>query len=264
MKKPIKVEFGDNSKDSRHKSRRKFIKLGGLALAGSSFLMYSCSEDDDFDPGGDPNEPSGPEEPPVFDLGPGNLGILNYAFALEQLEAAFYAEVREGSYYSGANDEEKQIIDDLFYHEVIHREFFKVAITAAVGGNETLVLPDLEFDFSSVDFSDRMTVLTTARLLEDTGVSAYNGAGRLIDVEAENGGTYLLLAGKIVSVEARHASAIADLIDPNSTAFARDEVLVEVGGTGPAYDKATPPGDVLEAAGGFITTEFTANELPTG
>ena len=264
MKKPVKVEFGDNSKDSRHKSRRKFIKLGGLAFAGSSFLMYSCSDDDDINPDPEPNPNPNPD---IFDLGPGNLGILNYAFALEQLEAAFYAEVREGSYYAGASDEEKQIMDDLYYHEVIHRDFFQTAITAAVGeGNEDMVLPELEFDFSSVDFSDRMTVLTTARLLEDTGVAAYNGAGRLIDVSAENGGTYLLLAGKIVSVEARHASAIADLIEPNTTAFARDEVLVEIGGTGPAYDKATPPLDILSAVGdtGFVETEFTADQLPTG
>lgn len=262
MKKPVKVEFSGNStKDDKRNSRRRFIKLGGLAFAGSSFLMYSCSDDDDL-PGPKPPEPGDD----VFDLGAGNLGVLNYAYALEQLETAFYKEVREGGYYAGADDNEKQIMDDLYYHESIHSAFFKTAITAAVGeGNEEKVLPDLEFDFSSVNFDDRMTVLETSLLLEDTGVSAFNGARKLIDVDAELGGTYLLIAGKIVSVEARHASAIADLIEPNTTAFARDEVLVDVGDSGKAYDKATPPADVLAAVikTGFVKSEFTAKELPT-
>lgn len=43
-------------------------------------LMMACSNDDE-----DFMKP----EPGVFDLGSGNLGILNYAYALEQLEAAF-------------------------------------------------------------------------------------------------------------------------------------------------------------------------------
>ena len=278
MKKPkVKVEFSETSaKNTKSKSRRKFIKLSGLGIAGSSFLIYGCSSDDLFDPGApvggpdpgpDPNPNPNPNPPTsdVFDLGAGNLGILNYAYALEQLEAAFYTEVQGGAYYMGANDEEKTILDDVWYHEVIHRDFFKVAITAAVGeGNEDMVLPDLEFDFSSVNFDDRNSVLETALLLEDTGVSAYNGAGNLIDVTAPMGDVYLLVAGKIVSVEARHASAFADLLEPNTTAFARDEVLVSIDGFGPAFDKATPPADVIDAvvATGFVQTEFTANELP--
>jgi hypothetical protein len=49
-------------------------------------------------------------------------------------------------------------------------------------------------------------------------VSAYNGAGRLL-----SNPDYLLLAG-IVSVEARHASAI-NLINPNSADFAGNDVI---------------------------------------
>lgn len=271
MKKPlVKVDVVNSSAKNSKNSRRKFIKLSGLGIAGSSFLLYGCSEDDLFDPGNTVIEGTGPDEPEpteppeeeAFDLGPGNLGILNYAYALEQLEAEFYTRAVEGAYYGGLADdsEEKQIIEDTWYHEVIHREFFKAAISSVAPDD---ILPDLEFDFSSVDFDDRQSVLDTALLLEDTGVSAYNGAGKLIDADAEMGGTYLLLAGKIVSVEARHASAFADLALGTPTAFARDEVLVSLSDIGPAFDKATPPSDVLAAAGGFITTEFTANQLPT-
>lgn len=258
MKKPlVKVDVIEaSSKDSKKNSRRKFLKLGGLGLAGSSFLLYSCSEDDMFNPGGETGgenpmpDPDPDPDAEVFDLGSGDVGILNYAYALEQLEAAFYTQVRAGAYYSGAPDNEKKIFDDLYNHEVIHRDFFKTAITAVAGEENTL--PELEFDVSSIDFDDRTSVLETAKLLEDTGVGAYNGAGdRIADA------TYLTLAGKIVSVEARHASAIRSLINPDSADFAGDDVVDENG-----LDVAYDPSTVLADAGGFITTEFTANNLP--
>jgi hypothetical protein len=45
-------------------------------------------------------------------------------------------------------------------------------------------------------------VPTTAKTFEDLGVAAYNGAGKLIkNID------YLKAAGRIVSVEARHAAA---------------------------------------------------------
>ncbi len=241
--------------------RRKFLRMSGLAIAGSG-LLIGCSDDDDFIAPPDPDPDPDPD--PVFDLGSGNLGILNYAYALEQLEAAFYQKVLDGSYWMGLdNGEEKQILEDVRNHEVIHREFFKTAINAAVPAEQ--VLPDLEFDFSSVDFTNRSSVLNTAKMLEDTGVQAYNGAGKLIDTSQTNGAVYLLTAGKIVSVEARHASAIRDLLNPGSSDFAGDDVLTDLGGSGVAYDKATPPAYILAAVGNlnFITTEFTANNLPS-
>lgn len=229
-------------------SRRKFLKMGGMVVAGSGLLLYSCSDDDDI---------MTPEE--VFDLGAGDLGILNYAYALEQLEAAFYKNVLDGAYFAGAVAKEKQVMEDLYNHEVIHREFFKVAITAAAP-SAIQVLPTLEFNFSSVNFGNRDSVLGTAKVLEDTGVAAYNGAGKLLQNT-----DYLLLAGKIVSVEARHASAIRDLINPGSADFAGDAIMADLGGSGKAYDMASSPATILAAVGatGFVKTEFTANNLPT-
>ncbi|MGB3775237.1 MAG: twin-arginine translocation signal domain-containing protein, partial [Leeuwenhoekiella sp.] len=75
----------DALEPSNGRDRRKFLKLSGMALVGGGLLL-SCSDDDDMgviDP-----EPEPEPETEVFDLGGGNLGILNYAFALEQLEAA--------------------------------------------------------------------------------------------------------------------------------------------------------------------------------
>lgn len=247
MKKPLLKVQNENLQQKSKNSRRSFLKMGGLVVAGSGLMLYSCSDDDDM---GDMTEPPTGE---VFDLGSGDVGILNYAYALEQLEAAFYTNVMDGSYWASASAEEKLILEDLYKHEVIHREFFKAAITAAAPGQ---VLPELEFDFSSVNFSSRDSVLGTARVLEDTGVAAYNGAGSLLQTP-----DYLVLAGKIVSVEARHAAAIRSVFLESDTAFAGDDIIDENG-----LDLASPPAQILQAVGdtGFIVTEFTANNLPSG
>lgn len=228
------------------RNRRQFLKMSGMALAGAG-LLFACKDDDDM-------EPSNPN-PGVFDLGSGDLGILNYAFALEQLEAAFYTKV-VNNFYPNISDEEQTVLTDLYNHEVIHRDLYAAALPTVA--SESQITPSLEFNFDSIDFNNREMVLTTSKVLEDTGVKAYNGAGKYL-----SNADYLVLAGKIVSVEARHASAIASLLNPDSSDFAGDDVLVDLGGSGLAYDAALPPSEILQAVGdtGFITTEFTANNL---
>ena len=229
---------------AKGKNRRNFLKVSGLALAGSGLLL-ACDNDDD-------NTVTPP--PGTFDLGGGDLGVLNYAYALEQLEAAFYTRVVENM-YSGAAQVEVTLMQDLYNHEVNHREFFKTALNANFSADK--VLPEeLEFDFSSIDFSDRDSVLATAQLLEDTGVKAYNGAGRTIET-----GAYLVIAGKIVSVEARHAAAIRSIRGGEMndfTLFAGDDAVDPTTG----LDGALKPSEVIAAAGGFFVTPFTANQLP--
>ncbi|MEH6406844.1 MAG: ferritin-like domain-containing protein [Leeuwenhoekiella sp.] len=235
------------------RDRRKFLKVSGLALAASG-LLVSCYENEDT-MAEMPDDPMAPDEDAIFDLGEGDLGVLNYAYALEQLEAEFYTRVVNGSYWSGAGMEEKKILQDLYNHEVNHREFFKAALTTTFDAG--LVLPEnLEFDFSTVDFNNRDSVLTTAALLEDTGVKAYNGAGKLIVT-----GAYLIIAGKIVSVEARHAAAIRSIIGGDMddfTFFAGDDVVDPATG----LDGAENPSVIIGAAGSFFVTPFTANKLP--
>ena len=177
------------------------------------------------------------------DLGSGDIGILNYAYALEQLEAAFYTNVVE-SPYGQMTDDEKTILTDIRDHEVAHRDFLKGAL-----GDKAI--PSLEVDFSKVDFTNRENVLKTAKTFEDLGVSAYNGAGRLL-----KNGDHLLAAGKIVSVEARHAATIRDLLQPNTAAFAGQDVVDKNG-----LDGAKPPAAVLKAAGPFIKTKVTAHSI---
>lgn len=177
------------------------------------------------------------------DLGSGDIGVLNYAYALEQLEAAFYT-MAVDSPYGDMTDDEMSILTDLRDHEVAHREFLMEAL-----GDDAI--PSLEVDFSAVDFSNKHSVLETARTFEDLGVGAYNGAGKLIENP-----DYLLAAGRIVSIEARHAAVIRDLLAMNSGAFAGTDVVDDNG-----LDVAYEPAEVLPLADPFIATEVTAMSL---
>ena len=177
--------------------------------------------------------------PTAYDIGSGDVGILNYAYALEQLEAAFYLQIALTP-YAGITSAETALLTDIRDHEVGHREFFK----AALGSNAIVGLTP---DFSSIDFSSRAKVLAAAQAFEDTGVTAYNGAGYLIqNVD------YLLLAGKIVSVEARHAAYIRNLINYGS--FADNTVL-----DANAMDKSQSIAQVLTIANTYLKTKVSAS-----
>lgn len=265
-KQVINVEFADLKNERQKNSRRKFLKNSGLLVAGTGLFLYSCSpEEEGFDglvldaKANAPDKRAGK----VFNLGKGDLAILNYAYILEQLEAAFYTQLIESNTFAATfpDEEEKELFIDLYAHEVIHRDFFKMALTSVAPPGK--IAPTLEFNFSSVDFSDRKNVLKVSQILEDTGVAAYNGAGNLLENPE-----YLLVAGKIVSVEARHASAIRDIIGDDTgddTNFASDDVLVELLGTGPAYDKALDPEVILQAVAntGYLETKLITNNIPT-
>ncbi|WP_192348488.1 ferritin-like domain-containing protein [Algoriphagus sp. Y33] len=222
----------------KNANRRQFLKTGSLSVAAAGLIMVGCNDDiEDRSPM--------PDGEGVM-LGAGDIGILNYAYALEQLEAAFYATVMQGSYFANASAEEKTIMGDLEKHERAHREFFKAALGDAA-------IADLEVDFSAIDFSSRTSVLMAAKTFEDLGVAAYNGAGQFIESV-----DYLLIAGKIVSVEARHAAAIRDLINPGSADFAGDD-LIDANG----LERTLNFTEVLTAASSFVTTPIDFSQLPS-
>lgn len=223
--------IGVHEKSISQLSRRKFLGMGAAA-SGLIMVAAACSKSDDT-----------PTKSMSVELGSGDIGILNYAYALEQLEAAFYTQVI-ASQYSGITASETALLTDIRDHEIAHREFFKKAIGGSAIGM-------LEVNFSAINFGNRDSVLATAKAFEDLGVSAYNGAGRLI-----TNPDYLVLAGKIVSVEARHAAYIRDLISNGS--FADNTVIDAMG-----LDKSRTPTEVLTIAGAYVKTKINASNLPS-
>lgn len=174
----------------------------------------------------------------MVDLGAGDVGIMNYAFALEQAELAFLRQVIS-SPYNGISAEEKMVFQDLHDQEVVHNEFFKAMLGARA-------IPPLKTDFSDVNFRQRQSVLETAMTFADLATSAYNGAGKLLTDPVN-----LAISGKIVSIEARHASVVRDLLKPKSGYFAPD-----------ALDPARNPDEVLKLASKFVKTPINASRLP--
>jgi len=225
--------------------RRSFFMYAGATAGATALVLAGCSKDDT----------TGPTTPPVagtVSLGSGDVGVLNYAYALEQLEAAFYAKVK-ASTVMGFSPAETAYFAEVASHEAIHRDFFKAAINRDAPGK---LLQDLTPNFTGIDFTKRLMaagdaklgVLDAAKAFEDLGVAAYNGAGKLIKTAA-----YLVIAGQIVSVEGRHAAYVRDLINPGS--FAADDQVDPISG----LDKAMAPLDVIKAASGFVMEKLDAS-----
>lgn len=237
-------------------TRRSFLRM--LGVGGTIVFLpsvFSACDDDSDGPTG------------VVNGGPVSLnlsndtGILNYAYALEQLEAGFYAAVVASTAFSGMSAELQELFTDLRNHEVIHREFFR----RALGNNR---IGDLALNQTTVAsaVANTTTILRNSEAFEDLGVAAYNGAGKYL-TDAGN----LTIAGKIVSVEARHAAAIRDVRDAMgittgaaaNTRFAGDDVVIATG-TYAGLDVKLEPSAVLTrvAATNFVSTSISIGTQP--
>jgi rubrerythrin len=145
--------------------------------------------------------------------GGGDLEILNFALTLEYLEAAFYKEAAK--------------IDDLSEDAVKAVETFGDAEQAHVDtiagiikqrGGKPVKAPAVDFG----DLTSEDAFLKLAVTFEDTGVSAYNGAGPALEDKE-----LLAAAGSIVQVEARHAAAVRLLAKKDPAPDAFDPTLTE-------------------------------------
>jgi hypothetical protein len=216
--------------------RRAFLQYAGAGAAVMALVAAGCKKD----------------RSPSMSFGAtldfkDDFGVLNYAYALEQLEAAFYIKVASAP-PAAFTQMQKDYFQDVQFHEIAHREFFKKVLgTAAIGS--------LDVDFSSINFSDGPSVLAAAKTFEDLGVAAYNGAGVRLKTDA-----YLVAAGQIVSVEARHAAWVRDQISNGSFAD-----LASLTGSGAnvagGLDAALTPDKVLNAASKYIKTKINVINL---
>ena len=122
--------------------------------------------------------------------GGGDVEILNFALTLEYLETEFYEKA------TGLDGDVAKLAKQLAGEEAEHVD----ALTAAVKqlGGTPAAKPTFAFPKGDVK-----AFLKLAQTLEDTGVSAYNGAAPAIQSKE-----LLATAGTIVQIEARHAAAI--------------------------------------------------------
>lgn len=172
-----------------------------------------------------------------------DIGILNFALLLEELEAAFYVAVIA----SGKIKDNKELdyIKAIGAHEASHVRFLRKVL----GKNAVFQTKDIRFNRTGLTalIRDRQKILDTAVALEDVGVHAYNGAGPSL-----KNPTYLLAAGSIVSVEARHAAGIRRLMnrpvtEPQSDQAVANRDLVKALNPvqGVAYDELYTPKQIV-------------------
>jgi hypothetical protein len=170
-----------------------------------------------------------------------DLLVLNYALILEQLESAFYN--YSNSLFSatdfanaGYNSSIYNYFEVIELNEAIHVAALRAVISAR-GGTPN---PPCNYSFPLTDLA---SYLATAQLLENTGVSAYDGAvNGIADTNLQQ------VAATIATVEARHAA-----------------FLNQLNGVSPfpsPMDTALAPATVAAAASAFQVCPFTPI-LPT-
>lgn len=159
-----------------------------------------------------------------------DVDVLNYALTLEHLEHAFY---RDGiGLFDFGTDGFNQSINDnmtaIREHEAAHVVTLTDVITS-LGGTP---VAEATYNFQDA-YASVAGFLATSAALENTGVSAYDGAAQFISDAG-----LLTAAGSIVAVEARHASYVNLIV--NEVPFPA------------AFETPLTPEEVLEIAGPFI------------
>lgn len=213
-------------------SRKRFL-AGSAALLGGGALAAALPR---------MAEAHGTSEPPT------DIDVLNYALTLEHLEYAFY---RDGLRKFGEGEFENAAVFDglggylrrnarenfvrIREHEDTHVETLK-SVIRSLGGKP---VPECTYNFKTTAFTSVRQFVSVAQFLENTGVTAYDGA--IAHIEAAP----LLTAGAtIATVEARHASYL-NLLN-------RDVPFPE------AFDTPEAPRAVCKAVqaenGGFIVS----------
>ncbi len=156
----------------------------------------------------------------------GDADVVNFALTLEYLEADFYSTAVKK--VPGLGGDLMKLAKELRDNEQAHVDALKAAVKQL--GGKAVAKPT--FNFGNA-FSSKEAFLKTSNVLEDTGVSAYNGAAPSIKNK-----DILAAAGSIVQIEARHSALIR---------LARGKAPAPL-----AFDKASQKDAVLKAVTPFI------------
>lgn len=213
-------------------SRKRFI-AGSAALLGGGALAAALPR---------AAAAHGTPEPPT------DIDILNYALTLEHLEYAFYRDglrkfgedaFRRANVFDGLGgylrSNARRNFVRIREHEDTHVETLQ-SVIRDLGGRP---VPEARYNFARTAFTSVGRFVSVAQFLENTGVSAYDGA--IANIEA---GQLLTASATIATVEARHASYL-NLLN-------KDVPFPE------AFDPAEPPRKIANAVlaenGGFVVS----------
>lgn len=190
----------------RDYSRRNFLKTAGWATAAISAAgitgfgvasRYAGAQD-----GGAPAYKS-------YE-GVGDVGILSFAYLLEQLEGIFYQTGADAGIFAGDDLTQIAAIRD---HEIAHAE----ALAGVIQAEGAQVPATPQFTYPDGVFADPAAFLKLAATFEPVGVGAYQGAAPALQNK-----DYLASALSIHNAEGMHIVAINILlgvVPPNNMAF---------------------------------------------
>jgi rubrerythrin len=124
---------------------------------------------------------------------PTDVDVLNYALTLEHLEYAFYRDglrkfgeqdFRSSNLFSGSGNLLRPTVHANFVrireHEDTHVDTLK-SVIESLGGKP---VPEANYNFRTTAFTSVEKFVSVAQFLENTGVSAYDGAIAHIEAAA--------------------------------------------------------------------------------
>jgi hypothetical protein len=144
-----------------------------------------------------------------------DLRILNYVLTLEYVQAALYREALGRVPGLGRGD--RTMLGALRETEVQHVDALRATISE--GGGRPNERPQVDF---GDELRSRVAFLKLANTLEDTSVSALNGA--IPQIQNED---FVAAMGSIAQVEARHAATVRLLRDRPPAPLALDKASNE-------------------------------------
>ncbi len=184
-------------------SRRGLMTTFGLGVAGLAAARYM---------------PTKELEAAILQGSIGDADILNFALNLEYLEAEFYtyaitgkgipSDLTGGVGKMGATTGGREVsFDDpvltAMAIAIMHDEWNHVKFLRTALGDKAVAKPEINLNALGLGFKNETEFILLSRAFEDTGVSAYLGAAKLISNK-----DYLEAAAQILAAEAYHAGAI--------------------------------------------------------
>jgi len=190
--------------DTRSQFLRRAGLAGGAFVGGGAILGALAPSALAFSNG---------DRPPAKPFGKGDIGVLNFALALEYLESAFYngatENQRKHAFIPNNQSQSHVFLRTVTVDENLHVKALKKAL-----GRHAIGKPTFNFHGDNANYK---RFVDASFIFENEGVHAYSGQAFNIKQPA-----YLAAALSIVTIEARHAAAIGLIRNGSSFGISPD------------------------------------------